>query len=115
MRRTGLGLRTCERVCVCLQLSQAQACLLVRFFFPTNFICLSLSRYTGSFEVFDPVHNSWTVRSDAHAARCSASAVVLDRNVYLIGGIMVGSMQRQVERYNQATGWATLASMSIPR
>ena len=40
MRRTGLGLRTCERVCVCLQLSQAQACLLVRFFFSNKFYLL---------------------------------------------------------------------------
>ena len=87
-----------------------------RFVYAVGGRALSPDKNTAALERYDPVRDRWERLADMPTARGGLAAVLVDGNLFAIGGERPTTVLGDVESYNIASGtWSTLSPMRRPR
>ena len=75
-----------------------------------------LGRAMGRVQIYDPVRNEWRLGTDMPFAAGSSASAVIDRQVYVAGGIIGTRTTTQAARLDVASGvWTAVAPMPLAR
>ena len=71
---------------------------------------------TRECEMFDPTKKHWTLMTPMNIPRCNFAAVVLEKEVFVIGGYNEDGALKSCEKYNIKTKtWSMLPDMNYAR
>lgn len=63
-------------------------------------------------QMYDPLANNWTMRTNMPTPRCLAAAVTVGDHIYVLGGISGAGMSQANEVYNAANNsWSSAAAL----
>ena len=75
-----------------------------------------LGRAMGRVQIYEPVRNEWRMGPDMPFAAGSSASAVIDRQLFVAGGIVGTTTTPQAARLDIATGvWTSIAPMPLPR